>query len=312
VNETGRPPEPEAWSPAGSAAVVARHELADSVRSRRALVVLVLYFLGALAATLLFVKVLHEVENRVESALGVAKSERAGGATSALWKNEFFRETLISLTGDRKLALELLSLPPLGVFYGWLSFAFAPLLVILLCATRITEEVWSGSVRFVLFRTSRLAWCAGKFLGQACLVLAALLLSGAAAWLVGWFRLAGFDPAANAAAVAFFAIKAWVYSLAFLGLAMGVSQLVSGVNMAAALGFLALVVTGILGAVSDHLAGGGWGRLWLLVHMLTPGGHKMDLWRLDVAHSLSAAIFLAGLAAVYMLAGHTRFSRRDL
>lgn len=299
-------------SPLRSAIIVAGHELADSIRSRRALVVLILYFLGALAATLLFVKVLHEIENQLESALGVAKSGKAGGATSVLWKNEFFRDALIHLTGDRKLALELLSIPPLGVFYGWLSFTFAPFLVVLLSATRIAEEVWSGSVRFALFRTSRLAWCMGKFLGQACLVLAALLVSAAAAWLVGWYRLAAFDPAANAWAIAFFAIKSWIYALAFLGLAMGVSQTVSGANMAAALGFLALVVAGILGSVSDFLAGPGWRRVWELIHMLTPGGHQMDLWRMDAAHSLSAAVFLIALAVAYMLAGHARFSRRDL
>lgn len=301
-----------AWSPVRSALTVAGHELADSVRSRRALVLLILYFLGALAATLLFVKVLHEVENRVESALGVTKSNRAGGATSSLWKNELFRDALVNLTGDKKLALELLSLPPLGVFYGWLSFAFAPLMVVLLSATRIADEVWSGSVRFVLFRTSRLAWCMGKFIGQACLLLAALLVSAAAAWFVGWVRLAAFDPGANAWAITFFAVKAWVYALAFLGLALGVSQMVTSPNMAAALSFVALVVMGIVGAVADHLAGGGWRRVWELVHLLTPGGHQMDLWRLDMAHSLPAAVFLLALAIAYMLIGHARFSRRDL
>ena len=76
------------WRPVRSVLAVAGHELTDSVRSRRALVLLILYFLGALAATLLFVKVLHEVENQVESALGVTKSNKAGGATSTLWKNE--------------------------------------------------------------------------------------------------------------------------------------------------------------------------------------------------------------------------------
>ena len=152
----------------------------------------------------------------------------------------------------------------------------------------------------------------GKFIGQACLLLAALLVSAAAAWFVGWIRLAAFDPGANAWAIAFFAVKAWIYALTFLGLALGVSQTVTSPNLAAALSFVALVVMGIVGAIADHMAGGGLGRIWELVRLLTPGGHQMDLWRLDVAHSLPAAVFLLALALVYLLVGHARFLRRDL
>ena len=301
-----------AWSPIRSVLAVAGHELADAVRSRRAVVLLLMYFLGALAATLIFVKVLHEVENRIESAVGVAQSDRAGGATSTLWHNRHFREMLIHLTGDEKLALELLSMPPLGVFYGWLCFTFGPLLVVLMSSARISEEIWSGSVRFALFRTSRLAWCMGKYVGQACLLLAAMLVSGLAAWCVGWFRFAGFESVPNAAAIAMFAIKGWLYALAYLGLATAVSQMVASPNLASALGFVGMVVMGIVSAVAGHFSGGGWRALLELVNILTPGGHKLDLWRLDPAHVLPAAVFMVVLSLAYVLAGHLSFARRDL
>ena len=300
------------WNPTTSTLKVARHELADSIRSRRAAVLLVIYFVGSLAATAMFVKVLHQVENQVEAAVGIAKSRQAGGATAALWQNPHLREFLTHMSGDEQLARQLLSIPPLALFYGWLSMTFAPLLVMLMSSARISEEIWSGSVRFVLFRTSRLSWCFGKFLGQGAQLLVALLLSAVAAGLIGSLKLAAFDPLTNFTALGVQSLKAWVYAMAFLGLATGISQLVAGPNLASALGFAALIGMSVVSALSSHLAGSGWRRAWDFVNLLTPAGHRPDLWRLDGAHLLPAVVFLLLLGVLYLLAGFAAFARRDL
>jgi hypothetical protein len=220
------------------------------------------------------------------------------------------------LAGDKALAERLLSIPPLGIFYGWLSFAFAPALVMLTSAARISEEVWSGSVRFALFRVSRLEWVLGKFAGQAGQLMLALLLSATAAWLTGLVRMQAFEPAATAHAMAFFALKAWVYAMAFLGLATAISQLCTTPNIALAFGFLALIVLQVLTAVSHHLSGAfaapAWRRVWDAVHALTPGGQRMDLWWGDAAHAAPATVFLLALSLCYLFAGYAAFSRRDL
>ncbi|MCX7825709.1 MAG: ATP-binding cassette domain-containing protein [Verrucomicrobiae bacterium] len=233
--------------------VITLHELADSIRSRRAIVLLILYTLNAIVATLLFVRVLHELENQLEKAAGVTKSETVGGTTSALWKNRGFREMLSHLVGNRETAEKLLETPPLPLFYGWLSFFYTPLLVMLMSASRISEEIWSGSVRFAMFRTSRLSWCVGKYAGQALQLLVALLLSGLAAWITGWLRMAFFDPGANAAAIMVFSLKAWVYGLAFLGLAMGVSQTIASPHLATAVGVIAMVVCAVISMFADWI-----------------------------------------------------------
>ena len=291
---------------------VARHELADSIRSRRAIVLLILYMLGAVAATLVFVKLLHEIENQLEKAVGVAEAQRAGGTASALWKNPQFKEMLTHFVGNRETAAKLLSFTPLALFYGWLSFAFTPLLVMLMSSARVSEEIWSGSARFVMFRTSRLSWCAGKYGGQALQLLASLLLSALAAWVTGWCRMAFFDPLPNALGMIVFALKAWVYGMAFLGLAMGVSQMVASPNVATALGFIAMVVLGTLSSVADWVRMQPWRSTLDVVDMLLPGGHKMDLWLPDAAHALPAALFVLCLGAAYALAGYASFSRRNL
>lgn len=291
---------------------VARQELADSIRSRRVLVLGLLYVAGSVAATALFVGVLQKIEHQLAESLGLAVSSRTGSVTATLWKSDAFRHMLTGLVGDKELARSLLAIPPLGLFYGWLSFAFAPVLVMLTASTRISEEVWSGSARFVMFRVSRLEWCLGKFAGQAVQLLLALWLSAAAAWLTGLVRMQAFEGAGTAQAMALFACKAWIYVLAFLGLATAISQLCAVPNLALALGIVALIALTALTAVSHHFAGAGWRRLWDVANAVTPGGHRMDLWCGNLAHAGPAALFLFGLGLAYLLAAHVVFARRDL
>lgn len=302
------------WNSLQSTRIVASHELTDSIRSRRAMVLLILYLAGSVAGTLIFVRVLHGIEGEVVKAIGLDPAKSTGSVTTTLWESSAFRSMVTQLIGNAEVAAELLRIPPVALFYGWLSFAFAPLLVILTASTRITEEVWSGSVRFALFRTSRGSWCLGKFIGQAALLLLALLLSAAGAWLVGFLRTDSFAAIPSALYMASFALKAWVYALTFLGLTTGISQFFSSPNLASAMSFIALIVLSTLGGISSYLADANTavGRIWDLVNRLTPSGHKLDLWRTDPAHVLPAAVFLLAISFAYMLAGQSYFARRDL
>lgn len=290
----------------------ARHELADSIRSRRAAVLLLLYIAGSVAATLIFVNLLQKVEVQLVESMGLTPDGTTGSVTETLWQSDMFRRIMLRLVGDRALAEKLILIPPLGMYYGWLSFTFAPLLVILMSSTRIAEEIWSGSVRFVLFRTSRASWLWGKVLGQAGQVLVALLLSAIGAWIVGWLKMDYFDPLATAQAMIVFAFKAWIYALAFLGLALGVSQLCASPNLAVAIGFVALLIIAVLTGLSEHYAGDGIRRIWDLVGLLLPSGHRRQLWHQDLAHQLPGTIYLLTLGGGYLAAGYTRFARRDL
>lgn len=291
---------------------IARHELTDSIRSRRVLVLLLLYVAGAVLATLLFVNVLQKIERQLVESLGLAAPSGAGGVTATLWRSDAFKRMLTHLAGDRALAERLVSIPPLGLFHGWLAFAFGPALVMLTASTRISEEIHIGSVRYVLYRVPRATWCLGKFIGQAAQIAVALLAGGVAAWAVGWARMEAFDGPGTAAAMLVFSAKAWIYLLAWLGLAFAVSQSCGVPNLAVALGFVSLVALSILTRVSERFAGEGWRRAWDAVHVLTPGAHRMGLWWGDAGHMVPAAAFLLAMSAAFLLLGHLRFARRDL
>ena len=291
---------------------VARNELFDSFRSRRVLVVGLLYLAGSAAATLIFIWAVHKVERQLAETMGVAIASGTGSVTATLWKSDGFRHFVIGIAGDKDLAKTLLAIPPLALFYGWLAFAFTPALVMLTASTRVSEEVSSGSVRFVLFRVSRLEWCLGKYAGQAFQLFVALLLSAAAAWVAGLCRMHFFEPAATAQAMLAFACKAWIYGMAFLGVAMAVSQWCAAPNLAMALGFLGWIALASLSGISDHYAGDGWCRIWEVLNALTPGGHRADLWWGDAPHAAPASLYLLALSIAYLLLGYATFSRRDL
>ena len=292
--------------------ITARQELADAVRSRRAIVILALYLAGSLLACNGFVSILHKLETQLTETLHLSSGASTGVVMSALWKNHEFQRIMYHLVGDADVARQLLTIPPPALVYGWLAFAFTPVLVMLTASGRIAEEMAGNSVRFVMTRTSRTAWILGKFMGQAMLLIIALLLSAAGAWCIIRFRLAGFDHGATAAAMMIYAAKAWVYSLAFTGMALGLSQLTRRPYMAMALGFLVWFATVFLAFAAAHFLKKDGSAAWEIILQLLPQGHRVDLWRTDAVHLLNAVFFLVSLGFVYLFAGFARFQKRDL
>jgi ABC-type transport system involved in multi-copper enzyme maturation permease subunit len=292
--------------------VVARHECVDAFRSRRAITLILIYLLVAVTACNVFVYFLHRIENKLVEATGLEPFSEAGGATRALWQSNHFRHMMAELVGDRTLAGQLLSIPPMAIFYGWVSFMFTPFLVMLISCPRIAEEVGSASVRFVLFRTTRGTWCCGKLAGQAVLLLFALLVGAAGAWIVGWVRMPSFAPGLTASFIGWYALIAWVYASAYLGLALGVSQLSRSPVIATGIGLVAMTLLSTVAGLSSLWQGPGWRRIFDVTHGLTPGGNRMLLWHPDAAHLVPGLVILPALGLLYFSLGHAVFSRRDL
>jgi ABC-type transport system involved in multi-copper enzyme maturation permease subunit len=294
------------------ALVVARFDLSESLRSRRALVLLLLFVAGSMAAAGVFVTVLREVENALAAQLQVAAVDAPGAMTDRLLQSPELVEVLAGLLGDEALARKLLTVPPLALFYGWVATFFAPPLVVFTCGDSIASEVQSGSARFALFRTDRLSWATGKLLGQALLLLVGMLAGAAGVWLVGLGWLGHFAPLDNAAWLLRLALRAWVYSLAFLGLSLGVSQVLRTRWWALGGALSATLFALVLGEVLDT----DWAAeqapvLVPTLAQLFPGVHRLDLWRPELAERLPALVILPTLGAAWFYLGHLVFARRD-
>lgn len=292
--------------------IVARFDLFESLRSRKAIVFLVLYVAGAIAATWIFTEVLQEVEEQLAEQLLVARTSTPGSLTQAVMESPELRGVLARLVRDDALADTLLSLPPIALLYHWVALTFAPAFVALTSSDAISGEVATGSVRYALFRVDRTAWATGKLLGQASLALVGLGLGAFGAWVTGWLQLASFEPTATALWMMRYALTAFLFAFAHLGLVLGVSQLTRSVPWSRALGLLVLV---------GVFAANGWlGRdsvretapaLIDSVRQIFPAAHRLDLWRPDVGDFAPAATVLLAIGIAGFAGGHLRFLRRD-
>ncbi len=291
---------------------MAAFDLGEALRSRKVLVFLTLYVAGAIASTMIFTEVLQNVEQELAEQLLVARTETPGSLTQAVMESPELRRVLARLVHDDALAAALVRIPPVALLYGWVALTFGPIFVVLTSSDAIASEVATGSLRFALFRTDRAAWALGKLLGQSALLALGIALGGAATWITGWIRLASFAPADTALWIARYGLTAGCYAFAYLGLALGLSQVTRSVPWSRALGLLALVgafmANGWLSRdevreAAPVLAGS--------VAVLLPPAHRLDLWRLDAGDVTPAAVMLLALGVTYFAAGHARFARRD-
>lgn len=292
--------------------LVLRNELADALRSRRAVVVLLLYVAAGVLTTNSSISLLQKIEGELSEVLQLEASAQAGTVTSAMWKSDRFRRMVAQAAGDKSLVDDLMGTPPIVLIYGGLAFFYTPILAILISAPRIAEELSSGSARYALLRTSRLSWSTGKFLGQVALAGMALVLSGVGAWVVARIRMAASEGPEVATGMLLSAGRAGIFSTAYVGLATGLSHLTRAPGRATAIGLVGLLVFGILGWASDHYYGPGLRQLWHLGSVLTPQAHRLDLWRWDPARLVPAIVHLVTLGWVFLLGGYAWFRRRDL
>lgn len=305
----GGSPLGRAWRDAW---IVARFDLAESLRSRKVLVFLVLYVAGAVASTVIFTEVLQRVEEELAEQLLVARTTAPGSLTQAVMESPELRRVLTRLVRDEALADALLAVPPVALLYHWVALTFAPAFVVLTSSDAISGEVASGSVRFALFRTSRAAWATGKLLGQAALLAVGLALGAVGAWITGWIQLASFEPARTALHLVPYVGTAFAFAFAHLGLALGASQLTRSVPWSRALALLALVgVYGAHGWLDRTAMREDWPVLSGTLRQIFPAAHRLDLWRPALVEAAPALVFLLAFGVSVFALGHQRFARRD-
>jgi ABC-type transport system involved in multi-copper enzyme maturation permease subunit len=292
--------------------IVAWNECQDAFRSRRAIVLFLIYFAGGLLATNFFVSFVAQLEKQVLEALRVTPGASIGATTQTLWESPLFRRAVEDMTRNKELAGHLVGTPPIALFYGAMSFWFAPVLMMLISTTRVAEELGSGSARFVLFRCPLSSWAIGKYVGQALLLIPALLLSAVASWIIGYWRLSIFPPFATAVALLGFGGKALIYTWSWLGLAIGVSQLTRSTAIATTFGFLGMMVLSAAHAVASFRIKRGGTELWEIVRWITPQGYRLDLWWPTASHILPAMVVLTALGMCYFALGYVFLRRRDL
>ena len=282
-------------------------ELLSSVRTRRALVVLVLYLAASLLTMYGCISALGKMEDQLAETLQLPTGAKSGVVSTALWKSRPFQRMVKSLVDDDLVYADIKGLHPAELIYAGFAFFYVPLLTVLIASNRVADDLHSGAVRYMITRVTRFEWSLGKYFGNALLMLPALLAGAAAAWGVAAARLAGADSLALLAPMLVWAVKAWTLSLAYLGMALGVSHLTRSGAKATALGVLALVACAAVPKALSH---------WLpsaasALNAAFPATSEHSLWRASFRPVALASLWLAALGLCYLTAGYAFFSRRD-
>ena len=292
---------------------VALFELAAAVRTRRAIVLVALYLASSLLGMSGAITALGKMEDRLAEILQVEKVEgKSGVVSAALWKSKPFQQLVRSVVGDSLIYDDIVGKHPAELIYAWIVFLSVPLLTVLVATRRVAEEVKSGAAKYMLLRVTRLEWTLGKYLGIALLMLVGLLIGAVAAWIVAAFRLSGADIPALLPAMIVWSVKAWFLSLAWLGLALGVSHLFKSGAKADAVAILLMIAFSVVPAILKGF-GSAWlgGKLLVLVRLF-PSSVDAALWRSSFLPVAASATWLVMLGLLYLSVGHAVFARRDV
>ena len=288
-------------------------EWGGAIRSRRALVLLVLYLGAAVLCMNGTISVLGRMEKELAVVLQLPESDETGVVSASLWKSKPFNRIVRSVVGESPVLDDISGRHPVELIYAWFVFLCAPLLTVLVAGTRVSEDLRSGAVRYMLVRETRLEWSVGKYLGQALMIAVALVVSAMGAALVTFCRLPSGTAASLFLPLLNWGLRAWIYSLAWLGLALGISHLTRSPGRATSLGIVAIGLFGALPPLMDFLhTFQGWPGVLTHLRMLVPAGAEMSLWRFSAVPLLSGSFHLVILGLTYLMAGAAFFCRRDV
>lgn len=289
--------------------IVARFELMEAVRSRLFVVAMAFYGVAASLGSFIFLKAFEAAENAARLALASNLNIDAARLPPNLIRERAL-PMFASLVKDEGIRQELLRMPPLSIFYGYMAQSVVVLLVLAVSAGTMAADISSGTARYSLFRCDRLTWATGKLLGQEAVLASGLIVGAALAGAVGF----AVDPTFQVETWFWLfrtSFRAWLYANAYLGLFAGISLVASSPLTARALSLLAWIGLGIAhGIVTADFSNE---RIpWL--HKLGyafPSTHLHSLWSPDWGVYLPAAFALLLFGCIGFLSGHRLFQGRD-
>ena len=292
---------------------VAVTECRTSLRNRRALVMTLLFV--AVAALVMYwtISAFAAMERELLTTLRLPVSDHPGSVTLTLWKSQSFTRIIEHLTGGSLVFADIKGRHPILLAYALFIFQIAPLLTLVVSASRVADDIRSGTARYWLVRVTRTEWSVGKFIGEAMMLAVSMLVGALAAWAVASCRLPGGDGLRLLPGLLDWTARAWMYAFAWLGLFTGVSHIVKSGGKATALSILAM-----MGASAWPVALANFtpeeGALSGLAHLdaLVPSGASSLMWRRSPAVVFQGVTHLVALAFLYLSFGAAVFRRRDV
>jgi len=218
------------WVSLRDTALVARWWLARSIRTRGAIALILVFTLVATGGAWIFTRILLEMERAAAAALHVPSTDKPGAMLDVLKERGDLTEVVQGLIGDPALAEWAMNLPILTIYSFWIALFTVPFLAAAAGAEAISPDIRDRTLRYELVRTGRLELVMGRFAGQALLIAVGLAAASAGVWIVAMIGMVQQPPLLQAVTLAAFLPRLWLWSLPWLGMGVGCSQLRGAVN----------------------------------------------------------------------------------
>jgi ABC-type transport system involved in multi-copper enzyme maturation permease subunit len=276
---------------------IARFDLGTAIRTRRAMVAIVLYALGAFATAVVLVKIEGAVGEEINQIRNLATAEARMSGEEGVGKLEEAISTLVG--GDLETARHLLGLPLVILGFFWMSLTFLPYLIVLVSHDIVNVEVRNRSARFVLLRASRTALLVGKMMSHGLLFLGVTVLSNVILFVYAWVSLPHFQPGSAALLL----LRIWALTMPFgfcwLAFTALLSSVIDNGGVAMVVGGIAVIVLSML-SMHDTIG------------FLSPSHYKLALWSPKWTTSLGGAAAYLAFGAVFLGGAWARMTWRDL
>jgi ABC-2 type transport system permease protein len=279
---------------------VTRAELSRTLRSPRAVVLLLVYATFTALTALVVGALTRGLDAQLDPAAAVeARSGLLG----------------ILVGGDGEALRSLVELPLLVPLVFRVSLFFLPLYVTLIGFDQLSAEVGSKSVRYLVFRARRGSILFGKFLAQAVVLLGLLLVVEVGLFVAGGIGRPIADPAAYGSALFRFWAAGAALALAYLALSTLASALTTTpagslfCNIGLLLGFWALDVVGSRAALMQRL--GGTASWTESLRWLSPSAYASGLLG-PASATLGSVTAYAVFGALFLILAWATFRLRDV
>lgn len=298
--------------------ITAIHEFKDSIRSRWAVSLMLIYLAICMFMSYQFTGFLADAEVELIKTMGVSEGAKTGAVTSRLWDIGIAKNTMMrTYKGDEKLVEHLMQAHPVVLVFAWFTVILGAMLTLLMSSPRVADELGTRSARFVLYRSDQLSWCLGKYWGQAIVLLPVFLISAFGVWCISAFRLEGFERLKMLSYLLEYGFMSYLYVLAWLGLATCVSQLTKSQFLAVAFAIGGAFKFAIIEGFHEHLLERGtdhtnWRQLVDVLYQFTPMSYRGHLWGPEPFRQIIAGIMLVVLGHLYLALGYFATYRRDI
>lgn len=292
---------------------IARHELAVSLRTARALVVAALYvaatLIGATAVTF-SVRILEQKATEALVAKGMDPLQAA--LALSLFDQDGYRKLFAFFAGvpSDQLA-ESLSTSVLVPFLFWGALVFLPFLILLTSYDQPAADLSSRAICYTTVRAPRSAVLLGKLLAQATLFVGITILCAAAVVGLGTGLLATFSLGEVLPGLLRMVVLLIPFGFCYLGIAAFCSASARQPFTALVASFGVIFALWVLGMCRHLSPDYALGFLRYLT-WLSPSTYRPGLWMKGVWAPLGSAAAFLGFAAAFVLLASRRLGKRDL